>query len=101
MWSGKQRRIVVNDVPACGPHRHHGRHRGRFAPGRYRERRSVVDLFVMWGGVEIWVPPDWAVSNQVGLLMGGAEDKSTGTQDARHRLVVRGFVLMGGVEIKT
>ena len=62
---------------------------------------AVVDLFVMWGGVEIWVPPDWAVSNQVGLLMGGAEDKSSGTQDARHRLVVRGFVLMGGIEIKT
>jgi len=56
---------------------------------------------VMWGGVEIWVPPEWAVSNQVGLLMGGAEDKSSGTQDARHRLIVRGFVLMGGVEIKT
>jgi hypothetical protein len=41
------------------------------------------------------------VSNEVGLLMGGAEDKSTGTQDARHRLTVRGFVLMGGVDIKT
>jgi predicted membrane protein len=62
---------------------------------------AVVDVFVIWGGVEIWVPPDWAVSNQVSLLMGGAEDKSTGTQNARHRLVVRGFVIMGGLEIKT
>ena len=61
---------------------------------------AVIDVFVMWGGVEIWVPPDWAVSNQVGLLMGGAEDQSTGTQDARHRLIVRGFVVMGGLEIK-
>jgi hypothetical protein len=33
--------------------------------------------------------------------MGGAVDKSTGTQAARHHLTVRGFVLMGGVEIKT
>jgi len=62
---------------------------------------AVIDLFVMWGGIEIWVPPDWAVSNEVGLLMAGAEDKSTGTQAARHRLVVRGFAIMGGVEIKT
>jgi predicted membrane protein len=61
---------------------------------------AVIDLFVMWGGIEIWVPPDWAVSNQVGLLMAGAEDKSTGTQNARHRLIVRGFAIMGGVEIK-
>jgi predicted membrane protein len=62
---------------------------------------AIIDLFVMWGGIEIWVPPDWAVSNQVGLLMAGAEDKSTGTQAARHRLIVRGFAIMGGVEIKT
>lgn len=62
---------------------------------------AVIDVFIMWGGVEIWVPPDWAVSNQVALLMGGAEDKSTGTRDARHRLIVRGFVVMGGLEIKT
>ena len=61
---------------------------------------AIIDVFVMWGGVEIWVPPDWAVSNQVALLMGGAEDKSSGTQDARHHLIVRGFVVMGGLEIK-
>jgi hypothetical protein len=62
---------------------------------------ATIDLFVMWGGIEIWVPPDWAVSNEIGLLMAGAEDKSTGTQAARHRLIVRGFAIMGGVEIKT
>ena len=33
--------------------------------------------------------------------MGAAEDKSTGMQGARHRLRLTGFVLMGGVEIKT
>jgi predicted membrane protein len=62
---------------------------------------AVIDVFVMWGGVEIWVPPDWAVSNEVNLLMGGAEDRSTGAQGATHRLIVRGFVVMGGLEIKT
>lgn len=60
---------------------------------------AVVDVFVMWGGIEIWVPPDWAVSNEVSVLMGGAEDKSTGAQDARNRLTVRGFCIMGGIEI--
>jgi predicted membrane protein len=62
---------------------------------------AVIDVFAMWGGVEIFVPPDWAVSNDVVAIMGGAEDKSTGNQTARHRLKVRGFVIMGGVEIKT
>ncbi len=60
---------------------------------------AVIDVFVMWGGVEIWVPPDWAVANEVVVLMGGAEDRSTGVQDARNRLTVRGFCIMGGIEI--
>ena len=62
---------------------------------------ALIDVFVMWGGIEIWVPPDWVVVNKVGVLMGGVEDKSTGTRDARHRLTVRGFVVMGGLEVKT
>ena len=45
--------------------------------------------------------PDWAVSNEITAIMGGAEDRSTGTQQARNRLVVRGVVIMGGVDIKT
>lgn len=60
---------------------------------------AVIDVFVMWGGIEIWVPPDWAVSNEVLVLMGGAEDRSAGSQDARSRLTVRGFCVMGGLEI--
>lgn len=61
---------------------------------------AVIDVFVLMGGVELRVPPDWTVSNQIVAIMGGAEDKSTGPSDSKHRLVLRGFVLMGGVEIK-
>lgn len=62
---------------------------------------AVIDVFAWWGGIEITVPPDWAVSNQIVAIMGGADDSSTGRQDARHRLIVRGVCVMGGVEIKT
>ena len=62
---------------------------------------AVIDLFVVMGGVELRVPPDWVVSNQMVAIMGGASDKSTGPSDSRNRLVLRGFVLMGGVEVKT
>jgi predicted membrane protein len=64
-------------------------------------QEAVIDVFSWWGGIEITVPPDWAVSNQVVAFMGGVDDSSSGTQDARNRLVVRGFVVMGGAEIKT
>jgi len=64
-------------------------------------QEAVIDVFAWWGGIEITVPPDWSVSNQVVVFMGGADDKSSGTQDSRNRLVLRGFVVMGGVEVKT
>lgn len=62
---------------------------------------AVVDMFVLMGGVELRLPPDWTVSNQVVAIMGGVQEKSTGATDGKHRLILRGFVMMGGVEVKT
>jgi predicted membrane protein len=63
---------------------------------------AVIDLFVMWGGIEIRVPEDWTVTSHVVPLMGGVEDKTRPPQTAhvQHSLVLRGVALMGGVEIK-
>lgn len=62
----------------------------------------VLDVFAMWGGIEIVVPPDWRVAVEVTPLMGGVEDNSLPPAGpARTTLVVRGTVVMGGVEIKT
>lgn len=62
---------------------------------------AILDVFVVMGGLEITVPPDWAVSNQIVAVMAGVDDKSSGTQEASHRLILRGFIMMGGIEIKT
>lgn len=62
---------------------------------------AVIDVFVVMGGLEIKVPPDWVVSNQIVAIMGGVSDKSTGVKDAKNRLVIRGFAMMGGVEVKS
>ena len=62
---------------------------------------AVIDIFVMWGGIEIRVPENWSVSSRIVPLMAGVEDKTRPPQGARdHRLELRGFALMGGVEIK-
>jgi len=63
--------------------------------------RAVIELFVLAGGIEITVPPDWVVQNDAIVVMGGVEDKSSGSQGAKNTLVLRGLVMMGGVEIKT
>jgi hypothetical protein len=47
------------------------------------------------------VPPDWEVVNEISALLGGVDDKSAHTPPFRHRLVLRGIVVMGGVEVKS
>jgi len=62
---------------------------------------AVIDVFAMWGGIEIRVPEDWTVVSRVVPLMGGVDDKTRPPQAATaHRLVLRGFAIMGGIEIK-
>lgn len=62
---------------------------------------AVIDVFAMWGGIEIRVPENWTVIGRVTPLLGGFEDQTRPTQGATaHKLVVRGVVLMGGVEVK-
>jgi hypothetical protein len=62
---------------------------------------ATIDLFCMWGGIEIRVPEDWVVESQVVPLMGGVDDKTRPPQSATaHHLKLRGVALMGGIEIK-
>ncbi len=65
------------------------------------EGDAVIDVFAMWGGIEIRVPENWSVSGRVTPILGGYEDKTHPVHDATtQRLLVRGFAIMGGVEIK-
>ena len=62
---------------------------------------AVLDVFAMWGGIEIRVPEDWTVTFHVTPIMGGIEDKTRpGPGSTTHRLTIRGLVLMGGIEVK-
>ncbi len=65
---------------------------------------AVIDAFAFWGGVEIKVPEDWTVTVSGVPLLGGYEDSTRPPrQDAgltRSELIVKGFAIMGGVEVK-
>jgi hypothetical protein len=63
---------------------------------------AVLDLSVVWGGVEIVVPPGWQVVNEATVLIGGMTDSTVpGTSASGERLILRGAVVMGGVELKS
>jgi len=65
------------------------------------EGEALVDVFALWGGIEIRVPEDWTVESRITPILGGVDDQTRPPRAAsRHRLVLRGFVVMAGVEIK-
>lgn len=61
---------------------------------------AVIDTFAMWGGIEIYVPDSWEVVGEVVPFMAGFEMRSAPAGKPDRRLVVRGGVVMGGIEIK-
>jgi predicted membrane protein len=60
----------------------------------------AIDVFAMWGGIEIWVPPNWKVTSSVLPLMGSFEDNTRHNGEAGPTLTVRGTAVMGGIEVK-
>jgi predicted membrane protein len=73
---------------------------------------AVIDLFTVMGSCEIVIPSNWVVSAPLVALMGGVDDKRlvaapsviedrTASAAAPPRLVIRGFVMMGGVILRS
>lgn len=62
---------------------------------------AIIEVFAFWGGVEIYVPPDWTVTSEVTTLLAGFIDKRRPTSVVPTKnLIVKGMVVMSGVEIK-
>ena len=59
----------------------------------------VLEVFSMWGGVEIRVPPDWTIVSHVDPIMGGYQDDTRPPKEGTKRLLIRGAVIMGGIEV--
>lgn len=68
-----------------------------------------IDASTIWGGIEIWVPAGWVVDLRPVALMAGVEDQTahgrpsgspTPLDATRPRVIVRGFALMGAIEVK-
>jgi len=64
--------------------------------------QAVIEVFAMWGGIEIFVPDNWRVVSEAVPIMGAVQDSTRFADDQplAGTLVVRGLVMMGGVEVK-
>lgn len=79
-----------------------GGHRLDLRGSELSEDGAVLQIFVLWGGIDITVPESWTVSAQVFATLGGAGDKTrppNALPAGLPRLVVRGVVVMGGLEV--
>lgn len=62
---------------------------------------AVIDVFAFWGGIEIKVPQGWSVSFEGTPVLGGYDDKTFRQGgEAAQRLIIRGTIVMGGVEVR-
>lgn len=62
----------------------------------------VIDVYSVFGGIELIFPANWRVINETTTIFGAVEDKrrlvnNTGVE---RRVILTGFTLFGGIEIK-
>jgi len=66
------------------------------------EGQNVLDVFVMFGGIKLIVPPDWKIDVRATVALGGINDKRYKQsfeviQDKT--LVIDGLIMFGGCDI--
>ena len=63
---------------------------------------AVLTIYSMMGGIELRIPDNWKLIDEVTPTLGAVEDKTTvasSSNQQRPRLVIRGSVTMGAVGI--
>ena len=102
VWGGSQRtsnaaRFRGGDMTAIMGGCELDLRQATIAPGEV----ATIDVLAVMGGHHIRVPENWSVVTRVIPFMGGVEDKRLAPKaGASITLVLRGFVMMGGLEIK-
>ena len=65
------------------------------------KKEATIDLFSLWGGIEIYVPKNVIVKNNTSVILGGVENNTAADTDRDAPVLhVVGDVVMAGVEIK-
>lgn len=61
---------------------------------------AVINVFVAMGGISLKVPVDWTVILHGTPILGGFDEKTSAPPNNNKRLIVKGYAIMGGVEIR-
>lgn len=61
---------------------------------------AVLNVFALCGGITVKVPIDWTVVLEGTPIMGGFDEKTVPPTGNAKRLILRGYVIMGGMEVR-
>ncbi len=61
---------------------------------------AVINVFAMCGGISIKVPPDWTVILQGTPILGGFDERTSAPHDSAKRLIIKGYAIMGGLDVR-
>jgi hypothetical protein len=56
-------------------------------------------VYALFGGIEIKCPPDWTVVMHGTPILGGFSEKTATAPDTGKRLIIKGYAIMGGVDV--
>ncbi len=67
------------------------------------DKKVVVNITAIFGGVKIIVPPGWQIKQEVTAIFGGFDDKRKmrAVEDLDKVLIITGVALFGGVDIRS
>jgi len=72
--------------------------KAELAPGQ-----NVIDVFLVFGGIKMLVPPGWNVRNEVFSIFGGFSDKRSlggdNTKEPGKELIIKGIAMFGGGDL--
>lgn len=101
LMSGSERRIASQDFRGGDVTALMGGHVIDLRSAKTAPGGAVIDLLVCMGGIDIRVPSDWEVSSEALPIMGSVEDNTKPSGGpSTGRLVLKGLIVMGGVEVK-
>jgi hypothetical protein len=70
-------------------------------PAKLVDGRGEVDVYAMWGGIDLLVPREWRVVSEVTPILGVFQDTTAVPEEANApTLLIRGSVVMGGIEVR-
>lgn len=104
IFGGKEKRVTTNNFKGGNITAMFGGIDLFFGNAKLAQGENVLDVLVMFGGVEIYVPSGWTIITKGFPIFGGFQDARKNPPDefevTNDALIIKGLVLFGGLEIK-